>query len=151
MLIFCINKHYEMFGWIRNLFSKKDSEEELNQQLEDFEDENNYDIVIDTDDNFNKQICMQIIEDYCIANALALSRFNASYIETETFTEYERYISNEILRIARDLKKILNEDTFELLTTIYGSEAIVIDTVYTRILRYYMMFRFGFNEEPPVT
>lgn len=125
-----------MFDWLKKIFMRDTTNDFVDEDIDQ-----EYELEIDMDDNFTKQICMEIVENYCIANALALSQFNDTIVGN--FADFESYISNEIVRLTRNFKNVINEETYDILIECFGSEALVLDLIYTKLLHYYMAFRFG--------
>ena len=129
-----------MFDWLKKIF--------MRDKINDFVDEDidqEYELEMDMYDNFKKQICIEIVENYCIANALALSQFNDTVVGN--FVDFESYVSNEIVRLTRNFKNVINEETYDILIECFESEALVLDLMYTKLLHYYMAFRFGVDLE----
>ena len=129
-----------MFDWLKKIF--------MRDKINDFVDEDvdqEYELEMDMYDNFKKQICIEIVENYCIANALALSQFNDTVVVN--FVDFESYVSNEIVRLTRNFKNVINEETYDILIECFESEALVLDLMYTKLLHYYMAFRFGVDLE----
>lgn len=129
-----------MFDWLKKIFMRDKTNDFVDEDIDQ-----EYELEIDMDDSFKKQICMEIVENYCIANALALSQFNDTIVGN--FADFESYISNEIVRLTRNFKNVINEETYDILIECFGSEALVLDLIYTKLLHYYMAFRFGVDLE----
>jgi len=128
-----------MFDWLKKIFMRDKTNDFVDEDIDQ-----EYELEMYMDDNF-KQICMEIVENYCIANALALSQFNDTIVGN--FVDFESYVSNEIVRLTRNFKNVINEETYDILIECFGSEALVLDLIYTKLLHYYMAFRFGVDLE----
>jgi AAA+ ATPase superfamily predicted ATPase len=128
-----------MFDWLKKIFMRDKTNDFVDEDIDQ-----EYELEMDMYDNF-KQICMEIVENYCIANALALSQFNDTIVGN--FVDFESYVSNEIVRLTRNFKNVINEETYDILIECFGSEALVLDLIYTKLLHYYMAFRFGVDLE----
>jgi len=129
-----------MFDWLKKIFMRHKTNDFVDEDIDQ-----EYELEMDMYDNFKKQICMEIVENYCIANALALSQFNDTIVSN--FVDFESYVSNEIVRLTRNFKNVINEETYDILIECFGSEALVLDLIYTKLLHYYMAFRFGVDLE----
>jgi hypothetical protein len=138
--LFFVTAVGNMFDWLKKIFMRDKTndfvDEDIDQECE---------LKMDMYDNFKKQICMEIVENYCVANALALSQFNDTIVGS--FVDFESYVSNEIVRLTRNFKNVINEETYDILIECFGSEALVLDLIYTKLLHYYMVFRFGVDLE----
>jgi hypothetical protein len=128
-----------MFDWLKKIFMRDKTNDFVDEDIDQ-----EYELEMYMDDNL-KRICMEIVENYCIANALALSQFNDTIVGN--FVDFESYVSNEIVRLTRNFKNVINEETYDILIECFGSEALVLDLIYTKLLHYYMAFRFGVNLE----
>jgi hypothetical protein len=129
-----------MFDWLKKIFMRDKTNDFVDEDIDQ-----EYELEMDMYDNFKKQICMEIVENYCIANALALSQFNDTVVVN--FVDFESYVSNEIVRLTRNFKNVINEETYDILIECFRSEALVLDLIYTKLLHYYMAFRFGVDLE----
>jgi len=129
-----------MFDWLKKIFMRDKTNDFVDEDIDQ-----EYELEMDMYDNFKKQICMEIVENYCIANALALSQFNDTIVGN--FVDFESYVSNEIVRLTRNFKNVINEETYDILIECFESEALVLDLIYTKLLHYYMAFRFGVDLE----
>jgi hypothetical protein len=129
-----------MFDWLKKIFMRDKTNDFVDEDIDQ-----EYELEMDMYDNFKKQICMEIVENYCIANALALSQFNDTIVGN--FVDFESYVSNEIVRLTRNFKNVINEETYDILIECFVSEALVLDLIYTKLLHYYMAFRFGVDLE----
>jgi hypothetical protein len=128
-----------MFDWLKKIFVRDKTNDFVDEDIDQ-----EYELEMYMDDNL-KQICMEIVENYCIANALALSQFNDTIVGN--FVDFESYVSNEIVRLTRNFKNVINEETYDILIECFGSEALVLDLIYTKLLHYYMVFRFNVDLE----
>ena len=128
-----------MFDWLKKIFVRDKTNDFVDEDIDQ-----EYELEMYMDDNL-KQICMEIVENYCIANALALSQFNDTIVGN--FVDFESYVSNEIVRLTRNFKNLINEETYDILIECFGSEALVLDLIYTKLLHYYMVFRFRVDLE----
>lgn len=137
---FFVTAARNMFNWLKKIFMKDKTNDFVDGDIDQ-----EHDLEIDMDDDFKKQICMEIVENYCIANALALSQFNDTIVGN--FVDFESYVSNEIVRLTRNFKNVINEETYDILIECFRSEALVLDLIYTKLLHYYMAFRFGVDLE----
>jgi len=129
-----------MFDWLKKIFMRDKTNDFVDEDIDQ-----EYELEMDMYDNFKKQICIEIVENYCIANALALSQFNDTVVVN--FVDFESYVSNEIVRLTRNFKNVINEETYDILIECFESEALVLDLMYTKLLHYYMAFRFGVDLE----
>jgi hypothetical protein len=128
-----------MFDWLKKIFVRDKTNDFVDEDIDQ-----EYELEMYMDDNL-KQICMEIVENYCIANALALSQFNDTIVGN--FVDFESYVSNEIVRLTRNFKNVINEETYDILIECFGSEALLLDLIYTKLLHYYMVFRFNVDLE----
>jgi hypothetical protein len=128
-----------MFDWLKKIFMRDKTNDFVDEDIDQ-----EYELEMYMDDNL-KQICMEIVENYCIANALALSQFNDTIVGN--FVDFESYVSNEIVRLTRNFKNVINEETYDILIECFGSEALLLDLIYTKLLHYYMVFRFNVDLE----
>jgi len=138
--LFFVTAVGNMFDWLKKIFMRDKTNDFVDEDIDQ-----EYELEMDMYDNFEKQICMEIVENYCIANALALSQFNDTIVVN--FVDFESYVSNEIVRLTRNFKNVINEETYDILIECFGSEALVLDLIYTKLLHYYMVFRFGVDLE----
>jgi hypothetical protein len=128
-----------MFDWLKKIFVRDKTNDFVDEDIDQ-----EYELEMYMDDNL-KQICMEIVENYCVANALALSQFNDTIVGN--FVDFESYVSNEIVRLTRNFKNVINEETYDILIECFGSEALLLDLIYTKLLHYYMVFRFNVDLE----
>jgi len=138
--LFFVTAVGNMFDWLKKIFMRDKTNDFVDEDIDQ-----EYELEMDMYDNFKKQICIEIVENYCIANALALSQFNDTIVGN--FVDFESYVSNEIVRLTRNFKNVINEETYDILIECFESEALVLDLMYTKLLHYYMAFRFGVDLE----